>query len=117
MILVGKIISGAGRGRGLGFPTLNLNISDLDIKHGVYAVKADGNLAVMNWGPQPTFDSDKPVIEVHLLDFEGDFEGAELQVEILEFIREVRHFENAEALHEQIAKDIVSARHAYERLS
>ena len=51
-----------------------------------------------------------PLIEVHLLDFEGDLYGASLEVEFVRALRGEQRFEGAEALVEQIERDVSEAR-------
>ena len=58
-----------------------------------------------NLGTQPTFHQDQPVLEVHLLDFEGDIYGQQLSVEFIDRIRDIRTFESPEALALQLKDD------------
>ena len=110
-----KRISGHGRGRGLGAPTLNLD-GRLDLPFGVYALWVSAvNLrlpAVANWGPRPTFDESDAVFEAHLLvDFPAEWEAIdEFDVEVVEFLREIRKFADAKELSQQIGQDLVKAR-------
>jgi riboflavin kinase/FMN adenylyltransferase len=110
------VVSGDQRGRTIGFPTANLQ-SDADLMpaRGVYAVRAraDGgpwHLAVANLGNRPTFDGMGILLEVHLLDFQGDLYGRELEVALVSRIRGERKFESANALSQQIRTDIEHAR-------
>ncbi|MEG0952175.1 MAG: riboflavin kinase, partial [Niameybacter sp.] len=50
------------------------------------------------------------MIETHLMDFEGDLYGAEIEVSFHRFIRAERKFENIEALSRQIATDTEQVR-------
>lgn len=114
MKLTGKIVHGQGRGHHLGTPTINLSVSDVDLPYGVYAVRVGlaGKFytGAMNWGTRPTFNENNPVMEVHILDFEGDVYGEEAELEIIEKIRDVMKFENKEELMAQIEKDIAQVR-------
>lgn len=114
MKLTGKIIVGQGRGQGLSVPTLNLDQHPEDLLHGVYAVWVDfdgkRHPGAMNWGPRPTFQELDPVMEIHLLDFKGDLYGREVQVEVVQHLRDVQSFENKSALVEQIEKDVAACR-------
>lgn len=104
-----KIISGCGRGRRLGFPTANLAVSDLSIPYGVYKVKVKlGNKlyqGLLHYGLKETFGEPLSV-EVHLKNFNQDIYGRILAVEVGAKIREVKKFNNAEALKKQIKKDL-----------
>ncbi|MBN1402259.1 MAG: hypothetical protein JXA74_15570, partial [Anaerolineae bacterium] len=111
-----EVIPGAGRGRRLGFRTANLR-PDADRsmpRHGVYAVWAliDGRRwpGVANVGIRPSFDAGPVLIEVHLLDFEGDIYGRSLRVEFVERLRSEMRFERAEDLIAQIGRDIERTR-------
>lgn len=115
---VGKIIHGDARGRKLGFPTLNVRIPEgkLQLPNGVYAVKntIDGICynSVTNIGVRPTFGlEDKGVfVESFLLDVTGDFYGEESRLEFLQMLRPEIRFENADALREQVSRDIKRAK-------
>ena len=58
----------------------------------------------------PTFDDGAPVLEVFLLDFDGDLYGREIEVEFIDFIRGDRRFDGMEALNAQMALDCDAAR-------
>lgn len=108
----GEIIRGSARGRQIGFPTANLdNVKTLVPGAGVYACRVwrDGDFladAAANIGPNPTFGENASKIEVHLLDFEGDLYGCDLEVEFHSRIRGVVCFDSAKALTDQLALDI-----------
>jgi riboflavin kinase/FMN adenylyltransferase len=83
---------------------------------GVYAVRGclrrgvfDGAIHI---GPRPTFTGSRPSIELHLLDFDGDIYGEEVRVEFIRHLREVRPFDSASALVEQLRYDVEAARAA-----
>ena len=61
-------------------------------------------------GTRPTFDGKDRLVEVFLLDYEGDLYGQELAVEWVEMVREDRKFDSPDALKEQMALDIAQAR-------
>ena len=64
------------------------------LAHGVYAVWAlvggRPHPGVASFGVRPTVDNGPPLLEVHLLDFEGDLYGQDTTVEFVERIREER---------------------------
>lgn len=117
---VGTVVHGDARGRTLGFPTANLVPQPGALPpHGVYAVEAilDGAVfpAVANLGTRPTFPGsglDGTHLEVHLLDFQGDLYGRELEVTFRQLLRPERRFANAAELQAQIRADVAAARAA-----
>ncbi len=108
----GKVVHGAARGRELGFPTANIHMRhERPALTGVYAVKLDGLNSVANLGVRPTIAGvPKLLLEVHVLDFNGDLYGKHVHVEFMHKIREEMKFESLDALKTQIAADIVVAR-------
>ncbi len=115
---LGTVVRGKARGRSLGFPTANLVPQAAVLPPaGVYAVEAivDGRTfpAVANLGTRPTFadgDAQDVVLEVHILDFDGDLYGRDLEVTFRRRLRAERRFDDVEALRRQIAQDVVQAR-------
>jgi riboflavin kinase/FMN adenylyltransferase len=113
--VAGKVIGGAHRGEGLGFPTANIVLPPgTTLGHGIYAVRVhvggaryDGAAYL---GTRPTFDNGRPVLEVFLLDFQGDLYGREIAVEFIDFVRPDAKFPSVETLKEQMAKDCERAR-------
>ena len=110
--IAGRVVHGAKRGRELGFPTANIHMRhERPALTGVYAVKLDGLNSVANLGVRPTIAGvPKLLLEVHVLDFNGDLYGKHVHVEFLHKIREENKFESLEALKAQIAQDILDAR-------
>jgi riboflavin kinase/FMN adenylyltransferase len=119
----GRVVTGEQRGRDLGFPTLNLALeSEVIPARGVYAGVAmflDAGdppprrpvRAVANVGRRPTFKADDPVgVEAHLLDFEADVYGREVELAFHARLRDERRFPDMEALRAQIATDAAKAR-------
>lgn len=108
----GKVVHGAARGRQLGFPTANIHMRhERPALTGVYAVKLDGLNSVANLGVRPTIAGvPKLLLEVHVIDFNGDLYGKHVHVEFLHKIREEMKFANLDALKAQIAADIVVVR-------
>ena len=117
----GRVQDGEKRGRQLGFPTANLTVGGtLHPDHGVYALWAglkdaasdswQWHPAVANLGRRPTFDENELLLEVHVLDFDGDLYGQRLRACFVERVRPERRFDGLEALKAQIASDTASAR-------
>jgi riboflavin kinase/FMN adenylyltransferase len=115
--VAGTVVHGEKRGRLLGFPTLNVGpIPDRKLlpPDGVYAVRAilpDGTHGGMvNLGGRPTWDETERKLEAHLFDAAGDWYGQPVRIDFLARLREVRRFDNADALRAQLAMDEALAR-------
>jgi len=115
--LAGIVTRGDQLGRQLGFPTANLDPAGILLPpHGVYAVRAclDGAFcpAVLNIGHRPTLGHSAPQlrIEAHLLDFERDLYGVELELVFVEKLREEQRFGSLDELRHQIVTDVTVAR-------
>jgi riboflavin kinase/FMN adenylyltransferase len=113
--LRGEVVSGDRRGRELGFPTANI-VPDQALVcpgNGVYAARADGVCAAVNVGVRPTFGTGRAVlIEAFLIDRDVDLYGQTLHIEFLQRLRGERRFDSAEALIEQMHRDVGNTRHA-----
>jgi riboflavin kinase/FMN adenylyltransferase len=110
--LQGRVGSGDKRGIKLGFPTANLEVEPGQAlpAGGVYACRAYINSqsypAMTNIGTRPTFGGGPRLIEVYLLDYNGDLYGHELAIDIIERLRDEKKFDTPEQLIEQIAEDV-----------
>ncbi|MCL9769312.1 bifunctional riboflavin kinase/FAD synthetase [Flavobacterium sp. HXWNR69] len=111
-MLTGKVIHGKKIGRTIGFPTANIEITEnykLLPKNGVYVVSSIMNnmeyYGMMNIGKNPTIGENEQSVEVHFLDINEDLYGKELQISILEHIRDEKKFNSLSELQEQLAKD------------
>ena len=114
--LSGQVVRGDGMGRQLGFPTANLDVRGLVLPpNGVYAVHAETGgkqyRAVLNVGQRPTLQSPNPrlQVEAHLLEFQGDLYGQEIEVGFVERLRDEQRFNSLTELRAQIAQDIRKA--------
>ena len=65
---------------------------------------------VLNIGINPTFPEKGFSLEVHILDFDQDIYGSEIELIFVERLRDERKFETPELLVKQIQKDIEMAR-------
>lgn len=112
----GIVQKGMQVGGKLGFPTANLDVRGMCLPpRGVYAVKIQYENhefhGVANLGTAPTVrDTKDPLLEVHLLDFEGDLSNECIEVIFVEFLRGEEKFENVEKLRSQIQIDISKAK-------
>jgi riboflavin kinase/FMN adenylyltransferase len=119
--IAGVVEGGAGRGTVMGYPTANIRLDEgVTLKHGIYAVNAylDGLKlqGAAYLGTRPTFDAGLPVLEIFLLDFDGDLYGKAMEIEFIAFIREDMKFRSMEALTEQMADDCAKAKDILDRL-
>lgn len=115
--LIGSVARGAGAGKKLGFPTINLDVSDqLVPADGVYAgrVAVDGmrGRAAISIGHRPTLGGTSRVIEAFVLDAAGDWYGKTARLDLAKRLRDQIKFSDANALTEQIAKDVEAVRAA-----
>ena len=56
---------------------------------------------------RPTFETGRGLlVEAHLIDFEGDLYGETLRIAFLERLRGERRFDSADALVEQMQRDV-----------
>jgi riboflavin kinase/FMN adenylyltransferase len=115
--ILGTVVRGDGLGRGLGFPTANLSAHNEQFPpNGVYAVEAQlGGRAlqgVVNIGVRPTIQSatGERVLELHLLDFDEDIYGEDIEVFFRKFLRAEQKFSGLEELKNQIQRDAAAAR-------
>ena len=114
--ICGKVIEGDKLGRQLGFPTANLDTTGLVLPpNGVYAAStrvANRSYRVaLNIGVRPTVAAGMQLrVEAHLLDFGGELYGAELEVEVGDWLRAEQIFKSPEELRSQIASDVALVR-------
>ena len=111
----GKVTFGQQLGRELGFPTANVNLNRFRAPlTGVYAVWVDiegieGRFkGAANVGVRPTIgDIEKPILEVHLLDFDRQIYGQRISVEFVNKIRDEQQFTSLEHLSDRISDDVI----------
>jgi riboflavin kinase/FMN adenylyltransferase len=111
----GKVVFGQQLGRIIGVPTANLWIPKQRLPiAGVYAVKCvlAGKLfnGIANMGIRPTVDGSKPVLEIHIFNFNESIYGQRLTVEFKNKLRDEKKFDNIDLLKEQIIQDISQAK-------
>jgi len=117
--VLGSVVAGSKLGRELGFPTANLDLHhELHPPAGVYAGRArilgsPGEFqAVANIGVRPTLQAatERPLVEVHLLEFQGNLYGRQVEFHFAARLRSEQRFDSREALVRQIAIDVQRAR-------
>lgn len=106
-----KIIHGKGRGKQLGFLTANLDTTDIDIPHGVYAVQVKINnceySGLLHFGFKETFN-EPASLEVMIKDISGEIYGEKIEIKIIRKIREIKKFTSAELLAEEVKKEFAN---------
>jgi riboflavin kinase / FMN adenylyltransferase len=115
--ILGTVIHGDNLGKKLGFPTANLSAHNEQFPpNGVYVAQAslDGSShrGVINLGFRPTVSGQKTerTLEIHLLGFDREIYGENLEVRFVRYLRPEKKFENVNALVEQIKSDLETAR-------
>jgi riboflavin kinase/FMN adenylyltransferase len=112
------VVRGRGVGRGIGMATANLHPgAEVLPAVGVYAVRTwlggrpMPGVAGLGWRPTfPDARPPSPVLEIHLLDFDGDIYGATLEVAFVARLRDEIKFPSAAALLAQVRADMEEAR-------
>jgi riboflavin kinase/FMN adenylyltransferase len=112
----GRIIKGRQVGRTLGYATANVDLRRRrSAVLGIFAVRVSGLAegfvdAVASVGTRPTFDLEKPLLEVHLFDFDRDIYGEYIHVDFIAYLRGEKKFESVDELVAQMNKDAENAR-------
>lgn len=117
-VIEGKVEYGNQLGRQLGFPTANIHLRDrVPPVHGIFAVRVGLGECECAWpgvaslGVRPTVNQvPRPLLEVHLFDFEGDLYGQRMAVEFVAKLRDEQKFDGLDALTEQMHRDARMAR-------
>ena len=110
------MIEGEHLGRKLGFPTANVELGRLQSPvMGIFAVRVSGLGdevldGVASVGTRPTFDGVKPLLEVHLFDFNKNVYGRYIHVDFVGRIRDEVRFDEVGDLVSQMHKDSERAR-------
>ena len=115
----GFVVEGDRRGCLIGFPTANVPVPKrmawpADAVYAGWCTLPDGSRrgCAINIGRRPTFyeHAQQSLLEVHVIDFDGDLYGCEMRVEFVDFLRSERKFEGIEQLSAQLAIDVADAR-------
>ena len=120
--ILGTVVSGKRVGRQLGFPTANLDPhNEVRPPGGVYAVKVLVGSRQFNGAAFLAESREAPstpsgfVTEVHIMDFDEDIYGADIEVLFIEWMRAARRFETRGALKKQIGLDVQQARNILDK--
>ena len=112
----GKIVAGEKLGRKLGYPTANVDLRRRQSAViGIFAVRVHGldggsRDAVASVGSRPTFNGSKPLLEVHVFDFDSDIYGRYIHVDFIARLRDQQKFDSADELVAQMHVDADNAR-------
>ena len=116
----GRIVKGDRVGRTLGYPTANVDLRRRQSAvMGIFAVRVHGldggpHDAVASVGSRPTFNGTKPILEVHLFDFDEDIYGKYIHVDFIAWLRDQVKFDVVDDLVAQMDVDADNARSALE---
>lgn len=117
----GTVETGDRRGRELGFPTANVAVSDRTClpADGVYAgtvvLPGEGEIqrpAAISLGRRPTFYAENGLLllEVYVVDFDGDLYGQNVKVRFRERVRPQLRFDAIDDLVAQMRADVIRCR-------
>ena len=117
--ITGLVVHGRGNGEKIGFPTANLSLEYPYVlpKIGVYMgyvnLLNSTYKAIICVSTHPTIDKlNQPIVEVHLLYYKGDLYGREIEVEFVDYMRDVMVFDDVNGLTEQLKMDRALAKEA-----
>ena len=111
-----RVIDGDKRGRVLGFPTINQIIPEelamprFGVYQSVVTVNGEKFKGVTNVGRRPTVGTEKILSETHILDFDRDIYGENVDVRLIKFIRPEKKFSSFDELARQIKSDAKEVR-------
>lgn len=112
----GRVIRGNRLGRQLGMPTANVNLCRRQSPlAGIFAVRVAGLGAelmpgVASVGTRPTVDGTRPLLEVHVFDFDRDIYGLCIRVDFVARLRDEVRFPDLQSLERQMHLDAAAAR-------
>ncbi|MCG7560506.1 MULTISPECIES: bifunctional riboflavin kinase/FAD synthetase [Pseudoalteromonas] len=115
----GRVIHGWKKGRELGFKTANVALKrQVSPVQGVFAVRVRVHdivyCGVANVGTKPTLNGKRALLEVHIFNFDQEIYGQFIKVELLHKLRDEQKFESLQQLTEQIAQDVIAAKHFFQ---
>ena len=103
----GVVQKGEKRGVALGFPTINIPLDNKDVS-GIFVAKVffdDKEYLAAAYA-----NISRGILEAHLLDFTDDLYGKEVEIELLEKIRDDEKFSDESTLKAAIARDVAKVR-------
>ena len=120
----GRVVDGDKLGKKIGFPTANIQFRhNRPPLSGIFAVEVHGAVesssqivtrGVASLGVRPTVhESGKPVLEVHLFDFDQEIYGRHLRMDFLHKLRDEEKYSNLDTLTRQIERDVENAKNYF----
>lgn len=115
------VVSGDRRGRLMGAPTINQRFGENFVipRNGVYSsvtvVNGKEYPSVTNIGLRPSFENKDLRSETCILGFNGDLYGKDIEVRLLQHLRNEMKFESMEALSNRIKKDAETSIEIYNK--
>ncbi len=120
----GRVIEGAKLGKKIGYPTANIQLRhNRPPLSGIFVAKVYGTdelssrvavYGVASLGVRPTmYENGKPVLEVHLFDFQKEIYGCHLRVNFLHKLRDEEKYPDLGALTRQIGRDVENAKNYF----
>lgn len=109
---VGEVIHGKHLGSTLGFPTANIAVDENMIKlpSGVYYAKAligkQIYKAALSIGAPPSIEGSRPSVEAHIIDFDEDIYGRQIEFYPYKQLRPLLKFDSLKRLKQAIHQDI-----------
>ena len=122
----GRVIEGDKLGKKIGYPTANIQLRhNRPPLSGIFVVKVYGIdelspraavYGVASLGVRPTVHEDgKPVLEVHLFDFEKEIYRCHLRIDFIHKLRDEEKYPDLGALTRQIGRDVENAKNYFLR--
>lgn len=118
--LSGYVTEGRKLGRELGFPTANIHPVDearppigVYVVYGVIRGRRYPGAAYLGRRPTEHGQDQRYILETHFFDVSLDLYGQEIELYFLEQLRGDQRFDSHEALKEQIARDVATARRRF----
>ncbi|MGQ9472355.1 MAG: bifunctional riboflavin kinase/FAD synthetase [Candidatus Aminicenantales bacterium] len=115
----GTVIKGDSRGQSLGIPTANISSQNEILPPGVFItetkVQGVSFPSVTNIGQRPTFGPSPPIIESHIIDFNGNLYGEKVRTGLYRKIRDEKKFLGEAELKRQVNLDIEKAKEFWAR--
>ncbi|MEK7768113.1 MAG: bifunctional riboflavin kinase/FAD synthetase, partial [Pseudomonadota bacterium] len=120
----GRVVDGDKLGKKIGFPTANMQLRhNRPPLSGIFAVEVHGaegsssqrvTRGVASLGVRPTVhESGKPVLEVHLFDFDQEIYGRHLRMDFLHKLRDEEKYSDLDTLTRQIERDVENAKNYF----